>query len=196
VDSHAPSSPTFPEILVALAISFFAASAMSGCSTMHRLGLWRAVGSSSFYGVSIGDNLLDVQMRYPAGETQTAPTGATAWVLRNITENGINYREVWFEFVDSRMELVLARFDGSKTGAVTNAFTKELGLPTYTAGSSKSDVPSRVLEWKLVTGEKVLISEITHQLVIIGQNGASLTERIELRQHNNGYGISDDGHKT
>lgn len=169
---------------------------MSGCSAMHRLGLWRAGGSSSFYGVSFGDNLLDVQMRYPTGETQTTPTGATAWVLRNITENGINYREVWFEFVDSKMELVLARFEASETGRVTNAFTKQFGLPTYKAGSSKSDVPSRVLEWKLVTGEKVLISEITHQLVIAGPNGTSLTQGIELRQQNDGYGIYDDGPKT
>jgi hypothetical protein len=159
----------------ARAIIVIAMMLASSCAALHGIGLWSAPGIGSFNGVSFGDGFRESQLRFPAAAVETSPYGAQSLRLNNVDNDGIGYRTVIYEFADkSGMQLVIAKFDPSRTDAVRHWIIDRVASVTPAHPAQASGVST----WTTLDGEIVIL------LTIIGPKGLRLRPDIKLRELN------------
>lgn len=136
---------------------------------------------SSFLGVNFGEDLADVQEKFPDGEVETSPYGAPAYRIVNQRVGPVLYRSVVYEFADgSGMQLVYAKFSSDSAGEMFRSLRHRLGPPaTIRRGLAHERVTA---SWVLSGGETVTYNGKADRLVILGPKGSSLKADIGLRE--------------
>jgi hypothetical protein len=133
-------------------------------------------------GVNFGESLYDVEGAFPAGSPETSPYGAPAYKLENMNSGATVYRDVIFEFAEnSGMQMAIAHFPQSSSGAVYQQLQSSFGPPSSSGGLNPSDASTIDASWQMVNGSAVLFSGPYHRLTLIGRDGGTLKPDIPLR---------------
>ncbi len=137
----------------------------------------------SFLGVSLGEPLADVELRYRDGSLETSPTGEQTYRIDGVRAGSIEYQTVRYEFVDgSGMQLVLARFAPESAGPVYDALKQALGKPSSLSGPETLGPAKLKAVWERAGSEQVSFSGPLRRLAIVGPWGAILKEDIRMRE--------------
>jgi hypothetical protein len=140
---------------------------------------------TSFLGVRFGDDLSHVQRRMPSGEVESAPYGADAFRVDNVTVDSILWERVIFEFTEGTgMQLVMARFSAPSATTVYTMLEKTIGPPT-TSRQGVGTTPATLLAiWELPHEERVTFDGPSRLVEVIGPAGGPLKKDLPVAEAN------------
>lgn len=137
---------------------------------------------SSFLGVSFGESLSDLEMKYPGGEEETSPYGAPAYRIDDVSGDDVHYRKVVYEFAEGTgMQMVYAEFDPISAAELFKDLKNSLGEPVSAWTESGKAHDAIDAEWLLPEGELVKYDSGMNRLAILGPSGGSLRADIRMR---------------
>jgi hypothetical protein len=152
------------------------------------IGLFRGGGGralTSFLGVRFGDELYRVQQRMPSGEVESAPYGADALRVDNVTVDSILWERVIFEFTEGTgMQLVMARFSPPSATTVYTMLEKTIGAPTTSRQGAGTSPATLEAIWDLPHEERVSFDGPRRLVVVVGPAGGALKKDIDLAEAN------------
>ncbi len=151
------------------------------------IGLFTGGGRTltSFLGVRFGDELYRVQQRMPSGEVESAPYGADAYRIDNVTVDGILWERVIFEFTEGTgMQLVMARFSAASATTVYTMLEKTIGPPTTSRQGAGTSPATLEAIWDLPHEEKVSFDGPRQLVAVVGPAGGPLKKDLELAEAN------------
>lgn len=137
-------------------------------------------------GVSFGEELADVQQKYPMGTVETSPYGAPAYKLVNQRAGSVLYNSILYEFAHgSGMQLAYATFSRDSRRAMFDDLRHHLGPPSSISRGTGDEHGPATASWILPSGEMVAYNREADRLVILGPKGSSLKADIRLREKEN-----------
>jgi hypothetical protein len=151
------------------------------------IGLFTGGGRTltSFLGVRFGDDLYRVQQRMPSGEAESAPYGADAFRVDNVTVDGILWERVIFEFTESTgMQLVMARFSAPSATTVYTMLEKTIGPPTTSRQGAGTTPATLDAIWELPHEERVTFDGPRRLVAVVGPAGGPLKKDLPLAEAN------------
>lgn len=151
------------------------------------IGLFSGGGRTltSFLGVRFGDELYRVQQRMPSGEVESAPYGADALRVENVTVDGILWERVIFEFTEGTgMQLVMARFAPPSATAVYTMLEKTIGPPTTSRQGAGTTPATLEAVWELPHEERVTFDGPKRLVAVVGPAGGPLRKDLQVAEAN------------
>jgi hypothetical protein len=140
---------------------------------------------TSFLGVRFGDDLSHVQRRMPSGEVESAPYGADALRVDNVTVDGILWERVIFEFTEGTgMQLVMARFSAPSATTVYSLLERTIGPPTSSRQGAGTSPATLEAVWDLPHEERVTFDGPRRLVAVVGPAGGALKKDLELAEAN------------
>ena len=159
---------------------------LAGCSSVQPLfpsrGGRKHPYVHSFLGVSFGEALDDVRMKYPTGDPETSPYGAPAYRIRSVSGGLVHYTSVVYEFQHGAgMQLVYAKFDPGSAADLLKQLKGDFGEPISTRAGAGQEHDSVEASWVLPKGESVEYDSGLSRLAILGSEGGPLKADIRMR---------------
>ncbi len=175
------SMPTRGPVVAALMFLWM----FAGCAAVQSLsggGKHQHPYVSSFLGVSFGEALDDVQMKYPTGDPETSPYGAPAYRVTSVSGGLVHYTSVVYEFQHGAgMQLIYAKFDPGSAADLLKVLKDDLGEPVSTRTGTGQEHDTVEASWVLPKGESVEYDSGLSRLAILGPEGGPLKDDIRMR---------------
>jgi hypothetical protein len=153
-----------------------------GCAVVRRVNPF-ARSFGPVLGVRFSQSLREVEAQLPNGQPETSPYGADCWRVRNVSDDGIKYQSVIFEFTHRHgMQLAIAWFPKASSREVLERLHGTLGKPSESSAPGKWAARDLIASWRLGDGAAVSFDGPARRLALVGPFGKGLIRDIKLRQ--------------